>query len=61
MDYGSDVMRLAQRAYLKFIYTALDQVACKQFICGLLDIDMKCFVDLRGSHSLDEAMSLATE
>ena len=61
MDYGSDVMRLAQRAYPEFSYDALDQVAREQFISGLSDIEMKRFVDLRGPHSLDEAVSLATQ
>ena len=61
MDYGSDVMRLAQRAYPGFSYDALDQVAREQFISGLSDIEMKRFVDLRGPHSLDEAVSLATQ
>ena len=55
MDYGSDVMRLMQRAYPGFSYDALDQVAREQFISGLSDIEMKRFVDLRGYHSLDEA------
>ena len=54
-------MRLAQRAYPEFIYDALDQVAREQFISGLSDIEMKRFVDLRGPHSLDEAVSLATQ
>ena len=61
MDYGSDVMRLAQRAYPGFSYDALDQVARGQFISGLSDIEMKWFVDLRGPHSLDEAVSLVTQ
>ena len=61
MDYGSDVMRLAQRAYPRFSYDALDQVAREQFISGLSGIEMKRFVDLRGPHSLDEAVSLATQ
>ena len=61
MDYGSDVMRLAQRAYPGFSYDALDQVAREQFISGLSDIEMKRFVDLRGPHSLEEAVSLATQ
>ena len=61
MDYGSDVMRLAQRAYPEFSYDALDQVAREQFISGLSDIEMKRFMDLRGPHSLDEAVSLATQ
>ena len=41
MDNGSDVMRLAQRAYPEFNYTALDQVARDQFVHGLPDADMK--------------------
>ena len=57
MDYGSDVMRLAQRAYPDFNYTALDQVARDQFVHGLPDVDMKRHVDLGSSNSLDEAMS----
>ena len=61
MDYGSDVMRLAQIAYPEFSYDTLDQVAREQFISGLSDIEMKLFVDLRGPHSLDEAVSLATQ
>ena len=61
MDYESDVMRLAQRAYPEFSYDALDQVAREQFISGLSDIEMKQFMDLRGPHSLDEAVSLATQ
>ena len=61
MDYGSDVMRLAQRAYPGFSYDALDQVAREQFISGLLYIEMKRFMDLRGPHSLEEAVSLATQ
>ena len=60
MDYGSDVMRLPQRAYSEFSYDALDQVAQEQFISGLPDVEMKRFVDLRGPHSLGEAVSLAT-
>ena len=51
MDYGSDVMRLAQRAYPGFSYDALYQVAREQFISGLSDIEIKRFVDLRGPHS----------
>ena len=61
MDYGSVVMRLAQRAYPGFSYDALDQVAREQFISGLSDIEMKRFVDLMGPHSLDETVSLATQ
>ena len=61
MDYGSDVMRLTQRAYPEFSSDALDQVAREQFISGLSDIEMKRFVDLRGPHSLYEAVSLATQ
>ena len=56
MDYGSDVMRLVQRAYPEFSYDALDQVAHEQFISDLSDIEMKWLVDLRGPHSLDEAV-----
>ena len=56
MDYESDVMRLAQRAYPEFSYDALDQVAQEQFISGLSDIEMKWFRDLRRLHSLDEAV-----
>ena len=54
-------MRLAQRAYPKFSYDALDQAAREQFISGVLDIEMTQFVDLRGPRSLDEAVSLATQ
>ena len=61
MDYGSDIMRLAQRAYPEFNYTALDQVARDQFVRGLPDVDMKRHVDLGSSSSLDEAISLATQ
>ena len=61
MDCGRDVMRLAQRAYPEFSYDALDQVARDQFISGLSDIEMKRFVDLRGHHTLDESVSLATQ
>ena len=41
MDYGSDMIRLAQGAHLEFNYTALDQVALDQFVCDLPDVDMK--------------------
>ena len=41
MDYGSDVVRPAVKAYAEFNYTALDQVARDQFVRGLPDIDMK--------------------
>ena len=34
------MMRLAQRAYPDFSYTALDQVAHDQFLRGLPDVDM---------------------
>ena len=61
MDFGSDVMRLAQRAYPEFNYTALDQVARDQLVRGLPDVDMKRHVDLGSSSSLDEAISLATQ
>ena len=54
-------MRLAQRAYPEFNYTALDQVARDQFVRGLPDVDMKRHVDLGSSSSLDEATSLATQ
>ena len=61
MDYGSDMMRLAQRAYPEFIYTAVDQVARDQFVHGLPDVYTKRHVNLRSSSSLDEAISLATQ
>ena len=61
MDYGSDMMRLVQRAYPDFNYTVLDQVARDQFVLGLPDVDMKRHVDLGSSNSLDEAISLATQ
>ena len=61
MDYGSDVMRLAQRAYPEFSNTTLDPVAHDQFVHGLLDIGMKRHVNLRSSGSLDEAITLATQ
>ena len=61
MDYGSDLMLLAQRAYPEFSYTTLDQVAYYQFIRGLPDVDMKRHVDLGSSSSLDEAISLTTQ
>ena len=61
MDYGSDLMLLAQRAYPEFSYTTLDQVAYYQFIRGLPDVDMKRHVDLGSSSSLDEAINLATQ
>ena len=54
-------MRLAQRAYPEFNYTALDQVARYQFVRGLPDVDMKRHVDLGSSSSLDEATSLTTQ
>ena len=61
MDYWSDMMRLAQRAYPEFNYTTLDQLGHDQFVCGLPDVDMKKHVDLGSSSSLDEAISLATQ
>ena len=54
-------MRLVQRAYPDFNYTALDQVARDHFVLGLPDVDMKRHVDLGSSNSLDEAISLATQ
>ena len=59
IDYGSDVMRLAQRAYPEYNYTAFDQV--DQFVCGLPDVDMKRHVDLGSSSRLDKAISLANQ
>ena len=50
------MMRLAQRAYPEFNYTASDQVARDQFVHGLSDIDMKRHADLGSSSSLDEAV-----
>ena len=61
MDYGSEVMWLAQRAYPEFKPSVLDQVAREQFMRGLQDIEMKRFVDLDCSGGLDEAISLATQ
>ena len=61
MDYGCEVSRLAQKAYLEFPYKALDQVSREQFVRGLSDVDMKRHVDLQNPSSLEEAISLATQ
>ena len=61
MDYGSEVMWLAQRAYPEFKLSVLDQVAREEFVRGLQDIEMRRFVDLNCSSGLDEAISLATQ
>ena len=61
MDFGCEVSRLAQKAYPKFPYEALDQVSWEQFVRGLSDVDMKRHVDLRNPSSLEEAISLATQ
>ena len=61
MEYVSDVMGPAQRAYPEFSYTTLDQVARDQFVRGLPYVDIKRHVDLGSSSSLDKAISLATQ
>ena len=61
MEYGSEIMRLAQRAYPEFKLSLIDQVAREQFMRRLQDIEMKRFVDLHCSGGLDEAISLATQ
>ena len=61
MEYGSEIMRLAQRAYPEFKLSVIDQVAREQFVHRLQDIEMKWFVDLHCSGGLDEAIRLATQ
>ena len=61
MEYGGEVLRLAQKAYPNFPPEAIDQIATDQFVKGLPDPEQKKYVDLENPGSLDAAVSLALQ